>query len=97
MKNFLSSHYQFRYNHLREATEWRSASKDDTAWRELDSWALNSIYCEVCAAGVKVRFADLRRLLSSNYCESFHFNRTKKSGLLPPVEINGRTLIEAIV
>lgn len=72
MKKFLSSHYQFRYNHLREATEWRSASKNDTAWRELDSWALNTIYCEVCAAGVKVRFADLRRLLSSNYCESFH-------------------------
>lgn len=72
MKNYLSSHYQFRYNHLRETTEWRPLGGGDTAWRELDSWALNSIYCDVHAAGVKVRFADLRRLLSSNYCESHH-------------------------
>lgn len=72
MKNYLSSHYQFRYNHLRETTEWRPLGGGDTAWRELDSWALNSIYCDVHAARVKVRFADLRRLLSSNYCESYH-------------------------
>ena len=31
------------------------------------------------------------------YEKSFCFNKTKKSGLLPPVELNGRKLTEAIV
>lgn len=35
--------------------------------------------------------------LKTGYMVSFCFNKTKKSGLLPPVELNGRTLIEAIV
>ncbi len=35
--------------------------------------------------------------LQTGYMISFCFNKTKKSGLLPPVELNGRTLIEAIV
>ena len=35
--------------------------------------------------------------LKTGYMVSFCFNKTKKSGLLQPVEFNGRTLIEAIV
>ena len=35
--------------------------------------------------------------LQKGYLLSFCFNKIKKSGLLPPVELNGRTLIEAIV
>lgn len=35
--------------------------------------------------------------LKEGYLLSFCFNKTKQSGLLPPVEINGRRLIEAIV
>ena len=35
--------------------------------------------------------------LQTGYLLSFCFNRNKKSGLLPPVKLNGRTLIEAIV
>ena len=35
--------------------------------------------------------------LKTGYLLSFCFNKTKKSGLQPPVELNGRTLIEAIV
>ncbi|MCQ2196159.1 MAG: hypothetical protein MJZ60_01390 [Bacteroidaceae bacterium] len=35
--------------------------------------------------------------LQTGYMVSFCFNKAKKSGLLPPVELNGRTLIEAIV
>ena len=35
--------------------------------------------------------------LQQGYLLSFCFNKTKKSGLLPPVELKGRTLIEAIV
>ena len=35
--------------------------------------------------------------LRTGYMVSFCFNKTKKSGLLPPVELKGRTLIEAIV
>lgn len=35
--------------------------------------------------------------LQIGYMLSFCFNKTKKSGLLPPVELNGHTLIEAIV
>ena len=35
--------------------------------------------------------------LQKGYLLSFCFNKQKKSGLLPPVELNGRTLIEAIV
>lgn len=35
--------------------------------------------------------------LQTGYLLSFCFNKNKKSGLLPPVEINGRTLVEAIV
>ena len=35
--------------------------------------------------------------LQEGYLLSFCFNKTKKSGLLPPVVLNGRTLIEAIV
>lgn len=35
--------------------------------------------------------------LHEGYLLSFCFNKTKKSGLLTPVELNGRTLIEAIV
>ncbi len=35
--------------------------------------------------------------LQKGYLLSFCFNKTKKSGLLPPVELNGRILIEAIV
>ena len=35
--------------------------------------------------------------LQTGYMVSFCFNKTKKSGLLPPVELNGRTLIEAII
>ena len=35
--------------------------------------------------------------LHEGYLLSFCFNKIKKSGLLPPVELNGRTLIEAIV
>ena len=31
------------------------------------------------------------------YLVSFCFNKGKRPGLLPPVELNGRTLIEAIV
>ena len=35
--------------------------------------------------------------LQTGYMVSFCFNKNKKSGLQPPVELNGRTLIEAIV
>ena len=35
--------------------------------------------------------------LKTGYLVSFCFNKNKQSGLLPPVELNGRTLIEAIV
>ncbi len=35
--------------------------------------------------------------LQTGYLLSFCFNQKKKSGLLPPVTLNGRTLIEAIV
>ena len=35
--------------------------------------------------------------LQEGYLLSFCFNKNKQSGLLPPVEINGRTLVEAIV
>ena len=35
--------------------------------------------------------------LQTGYMVSFCFNKTKKSGLQPPVELNGRTLIEAVV
>ena len=35
--------------------------------------------------------------LQQGYLLSFCFNKTKKSGLLPPVVLKGRTLIEAIV
>lgn len=35
--------------------------------------------------------------LQQGYLISFCFNKTKKSGLQPPVELKGRTLIEAIV
>ena len=35
--------------------------------------------------------------LQEGYLLSFCFNKTKKSGLLPSVELNGRTLVEAIV
>lgn len=35
--------------------------------------------------------------LLTGYLLSFCFNKTKNSGLLPAVELNGRTLIEAIV
>ncbi|MBQ0157973.1 MAG: AAA-like domain-containing protein [Bacteroidales bacterium] len=35
--------------------------------------------------------------LQTGYMVSFCFNKTKQPGLLPPVELNGRTLIEAIV
>ena len=35
--------------------------------------------------------------LQQGYLISFCFNKKKKSGLLPPVKLNGRTLIEAIV
>ena len=35
--------------------------------------------------------------LMTGYMVSFCFNKNKQSGLLPPVELNGRTLIEAIV
>ena len=35
--------------------------------------------------------------LQTGYLISFCFNKNKRSGLLPPVEVNGRTLIEVIV
>ena len=35
--------------------------------------------------------------LQEGYLLSFCFNKTKQSGMLPPVKLNGRTLIEAIV
>ena len=35
--------------------------------------------------------------LQQGYLLSFCFNKTKKPGLLPPLKLNGRTLIEAIV
>ncbi|MBQ0102856.1 MAG: AAA-like domain-containing protein [Prevotellaceae bacterium] len=35
--------------------------------------------------------------LQTGYLVSFCFNQKKQSGLLPPIKINGRTLIEAIV
>ncbi len=35
--------------------------------------------------------------IDTGYLLSFCFNRKKRFGLLPPVELNGRTLIEAIV
>ncbi|MCQ2234488.1 MAG: AAA-like domain-containing protein [Paludibacteraceae bacterium] len=35
--------------------------------------------------------------LQEGYLLSFCFNKTKQSGLQPPVELNGRTLIEAVV
>ncbi len=35
--------------------------------------------------------------LKQGYLLSFCFNKNKKSGLQPPVELKGRTLIEAIV
>ncbi len=35
--------------------------------------------------------------LQEGYLLSFCFNKTKQSGVLPPVELKGRTLIEAIV
>lgn len=35
--------------------------------------------------------------LKTGYMVSFCFNKGKKTGLLPPVELNGRTLIETII
>ena len=35
--------------------------------------------------------------LQTGYMVSFCFNKSKQPGLLPPVELNGRTLIEALV
>lgn len=35
--------------------------------------------------------------LQTGYLLSFCFNKTKTSGLQPPMQLNGRTLIEAIV
>ena len=35
--------------------------------------------------------------LQTGYLLSFCFNKDKQPGLLPPVQLNGRTLIEAIV
>lgn len=78
MKNYLNSHFQFRFNHLREASEWRriNAAPEHNApqseWQELNKWALNSIYGEVTDAGFEVTYADLKRMLHSCFCDDLH-------------------------
>ena len=42
-------------------------------------------------------YGEFATIKSQSGLNSFCFNKTKRPGLLPPVQVNGRTLIESIV
>lgn len=53
MKNYLSSHYAFRVNLLRQSTEWCALGADgkpQEPYRPLDDMTLNTLYFELCEA-----------------------------------------------
>lgn len=79
MQNFLKKNYQFRVNVLRECTEWRRNSLEE--WRELDDRSLNTVYFEICNAGIPVGVKDVERFLYSEFVPSYHPFRNYLSGL----------------
>ncbi len=85
---FLSKHYEFRVNSLRQETEWRVKRDENNCtpsnccdvqnnnpsedWQILDERTLNTIYIELLNAGLKVRMSSLKCYLYSGFIPSYH-------------------------
>lgn len=84
IKLFLSQHYEFRVNLLRQQTEWRSKTDGNlpaTRFRTLDEMALNSIYVDVLSADIDCTYKQLKCLLFSHHQQVYHPVQDYMAGL----------------
>ena len=72
LKKFLSSRYDFRYNVLSDANEFRPKGESAAAFRALGKRDLNAICMEVQSAGIPCWDRDLARYVYSTLVESYH-------------------------
>lgn len=69
---FLTSHYDFRYNLLTEETEFRPAGKCGTAFLPIGKRELNTFCLEAHAQGISCWDKDLSRYIYSTYIPAYH-------------------------
>lgn len=69
---FLTSHYDFRYNLLTEETEFRPAGKCGTSFLPIGKRELNTFCLEAHAQGISCWDKDLSRYIYSTYIPAYH-------------------------
>lgn len=72
VKDFLRSHYDFRYNLLTEETEFRRFSQRDSSFLPIGKRELNTFCMEAHQEGVNCWDKDLQRYIYSTEVESYH-------------------------
>lgn len=72
VKDFLRSHYDFRYNLLTEETEFRRFSQRDSFFLPIGKRELNTFCMEAHQEGVNCWDKDLQRYIYSTEVESYH-------------------------
>lgn len=72
LKRYLKKHYEFRYNVLSEANEYRPKGEDMSAFRVLGKRELNALCMEVQSAGIACWDRDLARYVHSTLVEAYH-------------------------
>lgn len=70
IKFFLSQHYEFRINLLRQQTEFRPL--DATDFAPLDELSLNTIYVEILSQDIACNYKQLQCLLYSRQQQTYH-------------------------
>lgn len=72
LKRYLQAHYEFRYNVLSEANEYRPKGEGMSAFRVLGKRELNALCMEVQSAGIACWDRDLARYVHSTLVEAYH-------------------------
>lgn len=70
--DFLTSHYDFRYNVLTEETEFRPAGECGTAFLPIGKRELNTFCIEAHSQGISCWDKDLSRYIYSTYIPGYH-------------------------
>ena len=72
LKKYLNNRYDFRYNVLSDANEFRPKGEGTAAFRALGKRELNAICMEVQSAGIVCWDRDLARYVHSALVEAYH-------------------------
>ncbi len=72
LKEYLLSHYEFRYNVLTEVTEMRPVQGQDRRFRVANQRELNSLCIDIRMQGIDCWDKDLSRYINSTKVEEYH-------------------------